>query len=81
MVSRDVQTPLKTILILLEGMVKSITDEKFKKSIFVVISQINLLICLFNDIIDLKMIEVGNFVTKSIEFRPIKTFEYVLKIF
>ena len=47
----------------------------------IVISQINLLICLVNDILDMKMIEQGKFVKRDQRFNPLKTFKFILNIF
>ena len=63
---------------LLETLIKDTADEKHCRIILVIISQVNLLICLFNDILDLKMIEEGNFVSQVKEFKPHDTFKYVL---
>ena len=47
----------------------------------IVISQINLLICLVNDILDMKMIEQGKFVKRDQRFNPLETFKFILNIF
>ena len=47
----------------------------------IVISQINLLLCLVNDILDLKMIEQGKFLTRKQEFNPLDIFKFIESIF
>jgi len=46
-----------------------------------VISQINLLLCLVNDILDLKMIEQNKFIKRIETFRPAQTFKFIIDIF
>ena len=46
-------------------MLESIIEEHKRRTILIMISQINLLICLVNDILDMKMIEQGKFVTRN----------------
>ena len=49
--------------------------------ILVLISQINLLLCLVNDILDLKMIDQQRFVTRNELFSPTATFEFIISVF
>lgn len=46
-----------------------------------VISQINLLICLVNDILDLKLLDQNKLQQKITEFNPNETFKFVMNIF
>ena len=46
-----------------------------------VISQINLLICLVNDILDLKKIEEDKYTKKMEIFSPFKTFDFIANMF
>ena len=46
-----------------------------------VISQMNLLLCLVNDILDLKMIDQDRFVKRDEPFCPTDTFNFVAGIF
>ena len=41
----------------------------------------NLLLCLVNDMLDLKMIEMGEFVSRREPFKVGKTFQFILDIF
>ena len=47
----------------------------------ILISQINLLICLVNDILDCRLIEQGKFKQQLIRFNPIETFEFIISLF
>ena len=56
-------------------------EEITKSKIWLVISLINMLLCLVNDQLDLKTIDLGKFCTKVESFKPAKTFEFILKMF
>ena len=64
-----------------ESLFRNELDEKQSEVIIVVISQVNFMLCFFNDMLDLKMIEQGNFVTVNEGYRPHEVFNYVLSIF
>lgn len=55
--SHEFRAPLSSTLMLLEALFQDINEEALRKIILMVISQINMLLCLVNDILDLKMIE------------------------
>ena len=59
---------------LLETLLNSVAAESTRQVILVVIAQMNLLLCLVNDILDLKMIQSNRFVTRQQEFCPTDTF-------
>ena len=52
-----------------------------RKTILVIIGQINLLLCLVNDILDMKMIDQDRFIKRQETFDPTETFEFIIKIF
>ena len=54
--SHEFRSPLGSTLMLLESLLQTVVVESARSVIFLVISQINLLVCLVNDILDLKMI-------------------------
>ena len=56
-------------------------EEITKSKIWLVISLINMLLCLVNDQHDLKIIELGKFCAKVESFEPAKTFKFILKMF
>ena len=66
--------PLGSTLMLLETLLQTVVVESTRQMIRLVISQINLLLCLVNDILDLKMIQQNRFVLKEQEFCPLETF-------
>ena len=47
----------------------------------IVISQINLLLSLVNDMMDIKLIEQGDFVPKIENFKPNLTFQFIKSMF
>ena len=72
--SHEFRSPLGSTLMLLETLLQTTIAESARLIILLVISQINLLICLVNDILDLKLIEQNRFVTRIEEFDPLETF-------
>lgn len=79
--TQQVKAPLNSILMLCESLMKILLDQMQKQLLLIIVSQVNLLLCYFNDILDLKKIECGDFVTKKVEFKPLETFSYVMRIF
>ena len=55
--SHEFRSPLNSCLMLLESLLMQVVEEALRKMILVLISQINLLLCLVNDILDMKMID------------------------
>jgi len=47
----------------------------------IVIGEINMLICLANDVLDRKLIELGRFESHHEVFEPIKIFQFIVKMF
>ena len=66
---------------LLESLLRSVLDEAQRRIIVIVVSQINLLICLVNDILDIKMLQKGQFVSKNEVFSLEETINFVISIF
>ena len=52
----------------LENMMQFEMQEACKRLVLLLISQMNLLLCLVNDMLDLKMIEMGEFVSRREPF-------------
>ena len=52
-----------------------------RETIWLVISQINLLLCVVNDSLDLRLIDQNRFVPKIERFNPSDTFKLILDIF
>ena len=59
--SHEFRTPLSSMLMILQRLLLGMIDVESRKLILVIISQLNLLVCLVNDILDHKLIEQGKF--------------------
>jgi len=59
--SHEFRTPLSTSLMFLEGMIVNMEDPEQIRVITLVTTQLNLLLCLVNDVLDIKLIEAGKF--------------------
>ena len=55
--SHEFRQPLTSTLMLLQTILINSKDEATKETLKIVMTQINLLLCLVNDTLDLKMIE------------------------
>jgi len=51
------------------------------KIVFLVISQLNLLLCLVNDVLDMKMIEQGKYEPKLEKFSPQGILKFIVNMF
>ena len=81
-VSHEIRTPLSSCLMLLEGLLFcDQVSESARRIVLIIISQVNLLISLVNDMLDLKLIEEKKFVPKQQSFRPRETFEFIHAMF
>ena len=56
-------------------------DPKARETLWLVVQQINLLLCLVNDVLDLKLIEADKFITKETLFSPTDTFAFIINMF
>lgn len=66
---------------LLEGLLQSIMEEALRRTILILIAQMNLLLCLVNDVLDLRMIEEGKFNARNEMFDPSETLKFISDIF
>ena len=66
--SHEFRTPLSSSLMVLENMMQFEMQESCKRLVLLLISQMNLLLCLVNEMLDLKMIEMGEFVSRKEPF-------------
>ena len=65
MLSHELRTPLTTSLMFLESLLNTEhLSLRARQLIMVIISQINLILCLVNDMLDLKLMDEGKFVAK-----------------
>ena len=62
--SHEFRSPLSSCLMLLENLLKIVQEEAWRKTLLVLIAQINLLLCLVNDILDMKMISQDKFMCR-----------------
>ena len=65
----------------LQTLLEMTKDEPRRKIILMVISQINLLLYLVNDILDLKMLDQNKFKSRKEEFNVAETLKFVISIF
>ena len=56
-------------------------DEKNFQMLSLIMSQLNLLLCLVNDVLDMKLIEVGKFEPKLSVFEPAKILTFIEDMF
>ena len=80
-ISHEFRTPLASSLMLLQGLLNEHITTKAMHFIKIIITQINLLLCLVNDILDLKLIEENKFVPKNEVFSPRETFNFITNMF
>ena len=79
--SHEFRTPLSSSLMVLEQLLQYELHDQCRRLVLLIVSQINLLLCLVNDMLDLKMIEMGKFVTRREPFEVNQTFKFILDIF
>ena len=66
---------------MMQRMFKELVNEPQRQFMSIIISQINLIVCLVNDIADLKKIEEGSFFVNLVNFNPRETLKFVIGIF
>lgn len=79
--SHEFRTPLSTSLMFLEGMIVNMKDPEQIRVITLVTTQLNLLLCLVNDVLDIKLIETGKFESKMERFSPLKILKFITDMF
>ena len=62
---------------LLESILNDILTEDQRKTVDMVISQLNLLLCLVNGVIDINAIEQGKFEKKAVLFKPLELLTFI----
>ena len=80
-ISHEFRTPLASSLMFLESLLGEQMTTQALHLIKIIISQINMLLCLVNDILDLKLIEENKFVAKNEIFSPQDTFNFITNMF
>ena len=56
-------------------------DESAMQMLNLVVSQLNLLLCLVNDVLDLKLIKMDKYQSKIESFKPTDTLEFIKAMF
>ena len=72
---------MSPVLMMMQMMLKELVNESQRQVMSIIISQINLIVCLVNDIADLKKIEEGRFFVHKVNFNPRETLKFVMGIF
>ena len=84
-ISHEFRTPIGTSLMFLEQMLQSSAANSFNKgterTINLIISQLNFLLSLVNDVLAMKQIEMGQFRPHSEQFSPLKVLDFIKSIF
>ena len=81
-ISHEFRTPIGTALMLLEQMLQSNQiDVRGTKVINLIISQLNFLLCLVNDVLDMKQIEHSRYTPTLEMFNPTNVLEFIIAIF
>ena len=81
-ITKKFRTPLTVSLMLLENLVglPELTESS-KQTLWLVILQINLLICSLSDAIDLQAITSERFLSQQTTFSPVEVIEFVVGMF
>ena len=81
-ISHEFRTPLGTSLMFLENLMQFNLGEDALSLINLVVSQLNLLLCLVNDVLDIKMIQSQKFEPKNDRFNPVKdVLQFIVAMF
>ena len=65
----------------LESLLGDILTTDQRKTIDMVISQLNLLLCLVNGVIDINAIEQNKFERKAVTFKPLNVVNFIIAMF
>ena len=80
-ISHEFRTPLSTCLMFLDQMLLQTDDKEHMRVMKLIISQLNILLCLVNDILDIKQIQGNAFEPKVQEFAPLETLKFIIAMF
>ena len=81
-ISHEYRTPLGTSLMFLESVLESDSlSEEQRGLLNLVVCQLNLLLCLVNDMLDIKLIKSDQFTKKVALFKPADTLNFIAQIF
>lgn len=80
-ISHEFRTPLATCLTFLDSLMQMDLPPRCIQMLKLVIAQLNMLLCLVNDVLDLKQIEAGEFEQKNANFNPLAILEFISSMF
>ena len=64
-ISHEFRTPLSTSLMFLESILNEVMSQNMKSMLHLIICQLNMLLCLVNDVVDIKMIMLEKYEPKA----------------
>eukprot|EP00353_Schmidingerella_taraikaensis_P006733 CAMPEP_0185593826 /NCGR_PEP_ID=MMETSP0434-20130131/72769_1 /TAXON_ID=626734 ORGANISM="Favella taraikaensis, Strain Fe Narragansett Bay" /NCGR_SAMPLE_ID=MMETSP0434 /ASSEMBLY_ACC=CAM_ASM_000379 /LENGTH=117 /DNA_ID=CAMNT_0028220723 /DNA_START=116 /DNA_END=469 /DNA_ORIENTATION=+ len=81
-ISHEFRTPLSTTLMLLESILRQpgLTTETVKQ-LNLIVSALNQLLCLVNDVLDMKLINVNKYEARLKVFNPAKSLHFIKAMF
>ena len=80
-ISHEFRTPIGTSLMFLESLLSLNLSEHAEKTIKLVIQKLNLLLSLVQDILDIKMIQNGEFQIVKESFDPYQLLKFIVQMF
>ena len=80
-ISHEFRTPLATSLMFIEQILEYTLEDSIRKVLVLINMQLNMLLCLVNDILDIKMINQGVYAPKIEKFNPNDIFRFIVQMF
>ena len=65
----------------LEQLMEKTLEESVRAVLVLIVMQLNMLLCLVNDVLDIKMISQGNYDSKIEKFNPKSIFDFIVAMF
>lgn len=78
--SNDFRQSINVTLMFLQTLLTKVSQAEVKRIVIIVISQVNLMMSLLNDILDMKLIEHDQFTPKLSTFSTEHTFKFILNL-
>ena len=79
--SNEIEAPLNSMLMLLNTLISDTKDPFITKFLLLLNSHMTILLCLINDILDFKLLSLGNFKLRASIFSPRHLFDFLIMIF
>ena len=73
--------PLSVVLSLLQSLLQVVAVESTRQLVQTMISQVNMLVVLFNNILDRRMIKLGQFKVSKELFGPTNTIQFIVDVY